>query len=340
MSINAHTIPLGLLGWPVSHSLSPAMHNAALQALNLNYVYLPLPTPPQQLAAALAGLPALGFRGVNVTIPHKQTVIPHLDTLTPGAQALGAVNSIIIDENGRLHGDNTDWQGFLRSLPASYHTSTNTKQPAIVLGAGGSARAIVYALAQQNHPIHILARRPEQAQQLITHLRPHLPHATLHAYHLKQLPDLVTPPPPLTSPKSASHPNQAPHPHIKTALHPHPPQPTTSPPQQSPTTPRPTSSPPPSSSPLGPLIINTTPLGMTPHTTTSIWPADLPWPPHALAIDLVYNPATTQFMRQAQAANCTTINGLPMLLHQGAISFEQWTGHSPPLHVMSAALNA
>ncbi|MEZ4515397.1 MAG: hypothetical protein R3C44_00685 [Chloroflexota bacterium] len=118
MNIDGHTTPLGLLGWPVSHSLSPVMHNAAAEALEVDAVYLPLPVKPEQLPEAVRGLAALGIAGVNVTVPHKETVMPFLDSLANEATVIGAVNTIVVNQNGRLEGFNTDWSRFLADLAA------------------------------------------------------------------------------------------------------------------------------------------------------------------------------------------------------------------------------
>jgi shikimate dehydrogenase len=166
MPISGRTQLYGLLGWPVSHSLSPAMHNAAAAALGLDIVYVPLPVRPEGIEAALRGLPALGFRGVNVTVPHKEAVLPHLDAVFPAAQDIGAVNTIAITSDG-LTGFNTDWTGFLADLE-SQHLMLEGR-PRVVLGAGGSARAVVYALLRAGGRVSVLSRRPEQAETLAAH---------------------------------------------------------------------------------------------------------------------------------------------------------------------------
>ena len=118
VGINGETQLIGLIGWPVSHSFSPAMQNAALQAMGLNWVYVPLPVPPAQVGEAVRGLVALGIRGVNVTVPHKQAVMSYLNEISPAAAAIGAVNTIVVDgeDNFRLVGANTDWRGLLADL--------------------------------------------------------------------------------------------------------------------------------------------------------------------------------------------------------------------------------
>lgn len=279
--INGKTQLIGLIGWPVSHSFSPAMHNAAAQALRLNWKYLPLPVLPDRLGTAVSGLFPLGFRGVNVTVPHKQAVIPLLDELEPGASAIGAVNTIVVQANGRLIGHNTDWSGFLADLQA--HNIPTAGRNCLILGAGGAARAVAYGLAKSGARVQLFARRVTQAEQLIADLRPYLPNATLSRHPLAQL--------------------------LETAV-----------------------------SVTSPLIINSTPLGMAPHITTSPWPANLPFPSKATLYDLVYNPRHTQLMQQAEQAGCRTVNGLGMLVQQGAQAFALWTGIEPDTAVMAAAI--
>jgi len=172
----------GLLGWPVGHSYSPAMHNAAAAALGLNWAYVPLPARPEQLGNALRGLVALGFRGANVTVPHKEAVLPHLDAVYPAARIIGAVNTIVIGD-GRLTGFNTDWSGFLADLES--HRLALYGRDCLVLGAGGSARGVVYALLRRGCRVTVLARRPEQAQQLVADMARAFPEATLRADELR-----------------------------------------------------------------------------------------------------------------------------------------------------------
>lgn len=181
MHVNGETQLIGLIGWPVAHSLSPAMHNTAARELGLNWAYVPLPVRPQEVETALHGLAALGFRGVNVTIPHKQAVMPHLDTLDEAARVIGAVNTILIErvESGewatstslvesrewRLSGYNTDWSGFAADLER--HGVAVAERDCLLLGAGGSARAVVYALGRMGGRVQVLARRSEQAAALV-----------------------------------------------------------------------------------------------------------------------------------------------------------------------------
>ena len=184
-AINAKTQLIGLIGWPISHSLSPAIHNAAAAALDLNWVYVPLPVRAAQVETAVKGLPALGFRGVNVTVPHKQAVMPFLDEINPAAEAIGAVNTIVVDQNGRLVGHNTDWSGFLDDLEAAdVHIS---ERDCLVLGAGGAARAAAYGLARAGCKVQVLARRLDQAIDLVADLVPYIDDAALFARPLQRL---------------------------------------------------------------------------------------------------------------------------------------------------------
>ena len=285
MIVDGKTQLIGLIGWPVSHSFSPAMHNAAAASFGLNWIYVPLPVRPRDLRSAVEGMPALGFNGVNVTIPHKQAVMPFLDSIQQGAGIIGAVNTIVVNRNSsvpertwQLAGYNTDWLGFLADLDS---LAVSIKQrDCLVLGAGGSARAVVYALAQADAHVNILARRTDQAAQLAADLAGV---AEVQFDSLAALPALVA--------------------GLK-----------------------------------APLIVNTTPLGMIPETDRTIWPESIPIPTGSFIYDLVYNPLETYLMRQAHAAGCGTSNGLGMLLHQGALAFELWTGQKPSIQMMEKAL--
>ncbi len=145
MLLSGTTKLLGVIGYPIAHSLSPAMHNAALAQLGLDYVYLPLPVKPEDLEVAIAGFAAIGVQGFNVTIPHKQAVMALMSDISAIAQAVGAVNTVSWTEQGWV-GTNTDVAGFIAPLqPLSTNWSQST---ALVLGNGGSARAVVAGCAQ------------------------------------------------------------------------------------------------------------------------------------------------------------------------------------------------
>ena len=163
---------LGVFGDPIAHSKSPAMHNAALATAGVNGLYMPLHVRPEQLEAAVKGIVALGYRGVNVTIPHKEEVMKYLDVIDDSARLIGAVNTIVND-NGILTGYNTDGIGYVRSLKEEAVPELAGKKIA-VLGAGGAARGAIYALAlEKPERISILNRTAERAEALASDLRRH-----------------------------------------------------------------------------------------------------------------------------------------------------------------------
>jgi shikimate dehydrogenase len=255
---------VGLIGWPVEHSLSPRMHQAAFKALRLNWQYVLLPTD-DQLEDVIDQLRTAEWAGANVTIPHKSAVMPLLDEVDRRAQSLGAVNTIV-KRAGGLIGYNTDVIGFERAL---LETRIDVgDRPCAVLGAGGSARAIVHVLQRLQARVTVYARDVAKAQWF-------------NAVDWRE----------------------------RTRL-----DPATS------------------------LIVNTTPLGMSPKVGASPWPDDVPFPASALVFDLVYNPKRTRFMEQAERSGARSINGLAMLLYQGAAAFEMWTGCAAPLQAMRAAV--
>jgi len=163
--VTGKTKAIGILGWPVGHSLSPLMQNAAFAAAGLNYVYIPLPVQPVNLDKAVAGLKAMGFVGANVTIPHKIAVMDYLDEIDRSAQMVGAVNTIVIKDN-RSIGYNTDAQGFVQSLLTKNVAIAGKK--VVLLGAGGAARAVVWGLIEQGaESITIGVRNTAKAQELV-----------------------------------------------------------------------------------------------------------------------------------------------------------------------------
>jgi shikimate dehydrogenase len=152
----------GVIGWPVAHSRSPAIHNAAYAHLGLDMVYVPLAVEPTRLAVALRGLVALGFVGVNVTVPHKPQAAELVDELDEVAREVGAVNTIRVAVDGRLVATNTDVAGYADGLD-EIGTPVG---PAVVLGAGGAARAVIVALRRRGHEVQVVARDPARAQTL------------------------------------------------------------------------------------------------------------------------------------------------------------------------------
>jgi shikimate dehydrogenase len=183
LNINGQTKLVGLIGYPIEHSLSPAMHNRAFAARNLNWRYLPLPVHPERLGEAVAGLQALGFVGANVTVPHKEAVMSYLDEIAPAAQAIGAVNTMVV-HGDELVGHNTDWRGFLTALSEGGFDPQDKR--AVVLGAGGAARAVVYALAWAGAQVAVLNRTPARAQALVKDFSPLFPALPLTSQTLKE----------------------------------------------------------------------------------------------------------------------------------------------------------
>ena len=170
MEISGRTQVVGIIGDPVAHSLSPAMHNAAFQALNLDFVYVPFHVPPAQLRAAVAGVRALGIAGINVTVPHKERVMRFLDSVSETGQRAGAVNTIV-QRDGRLHGENTDVTGFLRALDEAKFRMRGAR--VLLIGAGGSARAVLTALEEGHAAAVTIANRTvRRAQQLVRRCGP------------------------------------------------------------------------------------------------------------------------------------------------------------------------
>ena len=157
-NISGKTKVCALIGDPVEHTVSPAMHNAAFQKMGLDYLYVPFRVRPEELPRAVAGLKALNVAGFNVTIPHKVAVLPLLDGLDPLAEKIGAVNTVV-NNDGELRGYNTDAEGFLRALLE--HGIKPQGRNVVVLGAGGAARAIAYILAEKGARLTILNRRQE-----------------------------------------------------------------------------------------------------------------------------------------------------------------------------------
>ncbi len=195
--VTGHTRPIAILGYPIHHSLSPWIHNAAFAAAGLDYVYLALDVKPDDIETAVRGLRVLDFAGITLTSPHKQTVIPLLDELTEEARALGAVNTVT-NRDGRWIGTNTDATGFRRMLELNGLYRPGMK--AVMLGAGGAARAGLYALGQVCREVVVFNRTLSKAEELIRSLEPSLkkgrwvalpPEPDLIAAHLEEADLLV-----------------------------------------------------------------------------------------------------------------------------------------------------
>lgn len=275
-------IRLGLIGYPLGHSLSPKIHTAALKACGLEGDYSLFPIHPddkQGLKDLLARVRAGEITGLNATIPHKQIVIPFMDELTPTAQVIGAVN-IIYYRDGKLIGDNTDASGFLSDLKRfieNRELGIGNRESALVLGAGGSARAVVYALLNDGWQVTLFARRIEQAQQLASSF---MNHELNIAENISNI-DISN---------------------ID-------------------------------------LIVNTTPLGMTPNIDQSPLPENLSLPSNTFIYDLVYNPRETKLIRDTRAQGLSATTGLGMLIEQAALAFEIWTGHNPSRNILLESIN-
>jgi shikimate dehydrogenase len=286
--MDGQTTLVAVMGWPIAHSLSPVMHNAAFEALGMNWRYVPLPVRPGQVGAAVKGLKALGFRGCNVTVPHKEAVIPHLDHLAPRVAAFGAANTLILDraEDGActVTGENTDVQGFVHALRQGGFEPRGRR--VLVVGAGGAARGVIYGLCGAGAAaVTVLNRTPERGAALVADLMSQAGETRLRSGAL--------------TPQAFAH-----------------------------------------QADEAELLIQSTTVGMWPHVDASIWPDGLPLPAHLTVCDLVYRPIETLLLRQARAAGATAIDGLGMLIGQGALSFEMWTGVWPPEDVMRAACEA
>jgi shikimate dehydrogenase len=280
MVITGTTKLLGVMGDPVVHSLSPVMHNAALQALGADYVYVAFPVAAAGLAEAIAGFAAIGVQGFNITIPHKQAILPLLATITPEAQAVGAVNTVWRTEQGWA-GTNTDVAGFVAPLRP---LKDWTQATAVVLGNGGAARAVVAGCTQLGFgQIYVVGRSGTkladfQASWADSPLRP--PLATLP---LADLPTRL---------------------------------------------------------PEADLIVNTTPVGM--HTTADQTPLDTEAlalaPANAVVYDLIYTPRPTRLLTLAAQRGLGTLDGLDMLVQQGAAALEIWLQQPVPVDTMGQAL--
>ncbi|MGE5441514.1 MAG: shikimate dehydrogenase [Bacteroidota bacterium] len=161
----------GVVGWPIAHSLSPRLHGLWLRHYRIDGAYVPLAVRPEHLGDVLSALPKVGFRGVNVTFPHKERALELVDAATPAARRIGAVNTIVVDAGGSLIGSNTDAFGFLENVREAIPAWRAGRRPAVVLGAGGAARAIVFALVEEGMPeIRLVNRTAGRADALAADL--------------------------------------------------------------------------------------------------------------------------------------------------------------------------
>jgi shikimate dehydrogenase len=255
----------GVLGWPVAHSRSPAIQNAAFRELGLDWRYVKLPVPPELFEETVRALPGSGYRGANVTIPHKHAALALADERTPAAAAIGAANTLSFADGG-IEADNTDAPGFLAALGED-----PSGKRALVLGAGGAGRAVVWALREAGAAeVSVWNRTRERAAVLAREL------GVGHAE-------------------------------------------------------RP-----------GPcdLLVNATSVGLEPPLEGEEALAALGlqgMEPPAVVVDLVYSERPTALLDWADAAGSRTVDGLEVLVRQGALSFERWTGQPAPVDAMRAA---
>lgn len=279
MKITGKSKIFGIIGWPVSHSLSPVFHNAAFEYLGLECCYVPFPVEAGRLGVAINAISALNIAGLNVTVPHKEGVIPYLSELSEEAMMIGAVNTIKVSGE-RLLGYNTDGKGFIVSLREAGE-SVNGRS-ILMLGAGGAAKALVFAAAEGAAGKIIIANRTEgKAESLKGQVQKHFPSVKVEATgmgydDLREVSNKVD------------------------------------------------------------MIINTTSLGLKKGDPS-------PMPREFLhrdlfVCDLIYNPPDTELVRYAKDLCRGYMNGLGMLLHQGAASFKLWTDIEPPVHIMRQAL--
>ncbi len=281
--LGGQTRQLAILGYPVGHSISPAMHNEAFRSQRMNCAYSAFAVEPSNLRAAVEGLRALGFLGANVTIPHKEAVIPLLDEVAPTARQIGAVNTIV-NRGGRLIGYNTDGWGFISSLEEAGVRPAGVS--AVILGSGGAARAIaVYlALAGVRH-LTISNRTLERAENLVRDVRQAAPDLAVHAVEALAQSE-------------------------REALM------------------------------EAGLVVNCTPLGMSPDITSTPLPEINLLPQKAVVYDTVYTPSDTRLLRDARLRGLRAVGGLGMLVHQGACAWEYWFGRRGPVSVMFSAAKA
>lgn len=278
MKTEGTTKVVGIFGYPVKHSASPAMHNAAFEALELDYAYLPFKVRPERLGEAAQALVSLNMAGVNITIPHKETIRPYLQKISREAELIGAVNTIAVRDE-KLIGYNTDGQGFIASLREDGGEKVKGKV-LLVLGAGGAARAVVTQAALEGAgEILITDKVEEKAEKVVRGLKKNIPFGPAQAISQKEIKSQL---------KKAD------------------------------------------------FLINATPMGMHPQDPLIIDPDWLS--PALLVFDLVYNLGETKLMKTAREKGCRVVGGLGMLIHQGAISFQLWTGKKAPIEIMQKIL--
>ena len=268
---------VGVFGDPIDENPTVVTIEAGFRALNLNYRYITMLVKKEDLRTAIQALKALHFKGINLTIPHKVEVLQYLDHIAPDAQIMGAVNTVYI-KNGETYGENTDGKGFITSLKEADVQLEGKK--AVVLGAGGAARAITVELAMAGTREIVLVNRGKERGEALAEL-----------LNSKTKAKAVYVP----WEKSYQVPADA------------------------------------------DLLVNATNIGLYPDTGKP----DLDYAtvlPSMVVCDVIPNPPQTAFLMQAKAKGCKTLDGLSMLVNQGAIGFELWTGQKAPVREMKKAL--
>jgi shikimate dehydrogenase len=284
LTVTGKTKLLGIIGDPVEHSLSPVMQNAAIAKLNLDYVYIPFPVQLANLKQALEGFKAIDLVGFNVTIPHKQAIIPLLSEITPLARSIGAVNTVWRTNLG-WQGTNTDVTGFIAPLKALERDWQ--KSIPVVLGCGGSARAVVAGLAELGcQEINLVGRNKDKLAKFWQSWQNSLQITSLLKIHdWENLTGLL---------------------------------------------------------PTADLLVNTTPVGMHPKVEDSPVSEELMQrlKANAIAYDLIYTPSPTKFLSLARDRGATAIDGLEMLIQQGAVALEIWLLQPAPIAIMRHSLKS
>lgn len=306
MKIDAQTEIFGIIGNPLGHTFSPAMHNAAYESRKINAVYLAFPV--KNLIQLKYSMRQWNIRGLSVTIPYKISIRRLLDRIDPLALQIGSVNTILWGKTGLLEGYNTDGPGAIMALRKSQVPIAGKK--VLIIGSGGSARSIAFALAQEKPAeIGIMARNPMMAMQLARNLTLNRknPKVNLLFTEKKQslqnsLLELI--------PQSGRQWNSLRYndPEMLSEYD---------------------------------LIINTTPMGMKGSASAATSPlsaAELS--KHQTVFDIVYNPAQTPLLKTAKAKKCNIVLGYKMLLYQGVLQFELFTGKTAPIEAMEKALTA
>jgi len=274
----------GIFGCPLSHTLSPAMHEAAFRKFGIEAHYIVLELIPAAFKKLMSRSAKISLSGFNVTVPYKEVVMKYLDEVRPEARAIGAVNTVY-RKGTKWVGTNTDMEGFLLALMKDGGFRPSGKR-ALILGAGGAARAVIYGLSREGiREVVIADCFPEKARKILADMKKLFPRVIYHAA-------------------------VAGTPEVKEALQ------------------------------KADVIMNATPLGLKPQDPLVVPAA---WIPRAGAgkkffMDLIYNPAMTPFLKIAKKKGHRTLNGLGMLLYQGARALEYWTGRRAPVDVMRQAL--